>query len=359
MDGRAGDPPRHHGRSVGLDLMRSLAVLLVVLAHYASAMLGWFGIVPPHGVFFLGDIGVDLFFALSGFLIGRILIGLAARTPTRRALLVFWVRRWMRTLPVYLVWLAVLAAVFPPPAARVRTLLHYATLTQNVWRPMPADNWFAVSWSLTVEEWFYLLFGAAVVLGAAILRRTAWALLVPLAVMLAVPLGLRLSVSTEDFYLVGYWKMVPFRLDEIGYGVILAWLFTRGSGVFRWPWTMMAAGLLLVGMAWAMVPVELFRFYTVIRNDLTVAGCALCLPAALCLRVPSWLDRLAVHGSRLSYAVYLVHLTFLTDIAGTLLAQQKVSRAGAVAIAVAGMLGASELLSRCVERPLMRLRPAQ
>ncbi len=346
-------------RFVGLDILRSLAVLLVVLSHYASAMLAWYGIHPPHGVFYLGDIGVDLFFALSGFLIGRILIGIVARAPTGRALAVFWVRRWMRTLPVYLTWLAVLAVAVPPQAAPARTLLHYATLTQNVWHAMPADGWFAVSWSLTIEEWFYLLFGGAMIIGAAAWP-ARWGVWGPLAVMLAVPLLLRLSVSTDDYYNRGYWKMVPFRVDEIGYGVVLAWLFVRRSRLFAWPRLAMAVGCVLVLAAWAMVPVSLFRVYVVLRGDLTVIGCALCIPAALRLRgLPRWLDRLAWHGSRLSYALYLVHLTFLIDVAGSLFFQGRVSRSGAVAIAILGAYVAAELLARLVERPVMRLRPPQ
>ena len=96
-----GTPPDAH-RSFGLDACRTIACLLVVFGH----MLGHS---DPHpllaGLAFLATFGVDLFFCLSGFLIGRILLKEAAhwREQKMGGLTGFWYRRWMRTLPRYIV----------------------------------------------------------------------------------------------------------------------------------------------------------------------------------------------------------------------------------------------------------------
>jgi peptidoglycan/LPS O-acetylase OafA/YrhL len=92
-------------RVFGLDLLRFIAILMVLLGHGKMVL-------PQHikPIFddFLLD-GVAIFFVLSGFLIGGILIKqLEREQPTLGGLTHFWKRRWMRTLPAYLVVLVFL-----------------------------------------------------------------------------------------------------------------------------------------------------------------------------------------------------------------------------------------------------------
>jgi peptidoglycan/LPS O-acetylase OafA/YrhL len=148
-------------RSAGLDLVRAIAILLVLLGHCGAFFAWWYGIAFPWQLAVGGFYGVELFFVLSGLLIGRLLIDILDRGPTPRAWLVFMTRRWMRTLPLYFLWLFVLAAFWPPHGPEGSTLWRvlpwFVTMTQNLaWGRV--DSWFGVSWSLAVEEWFYLLF---------------------------------------------------------------------------------------------------------------------------------------------------------------------------------------------------------
>ena len=346
-------------RVLGLDMLRSLAIVLVLVSHFANSVSIWYGLAPPRTVILLGDLGVELFFALSGFLIGRILLDIVRQAPTLRSLRTFLVRRWMRTLPAYLAWLLVLAVLFPPPAHLGWYLLRFATMTQNLARPMPADYWFAVAWSLSVEEWFYLLFGSAAIIAVIALRRR-WAIWLPLAAMLLGPFVLRLCVPAYLDFATGFSKMVPFRLDEIGYGVVLAWFSTRRAAMFAHPVLPMLIGLFLVAAGlWWILPLP-SRLMVIAREQLAAIGFALCIPAALRIRsAPRWLARTSLHVSRLSYCLYLVHLTLLVDVAQDLWLRHRVSATGALAIAALGSLAAAELLSRCVERPFMQWRPRQ
>ncbi len=349
-------PPK---RVMGLDLLRTVAVLLVLISHYWKNVAAWYGFTPPASVPFIGSLGVDLFFALSGFLIGRILIGVASERPSWRGLLVFLVRRWLRTLPVYVTWLGVLAVFFPPAGHLGSYLVRFGTLTQNLWRPMPSDWWFAVSWSLAVEEWFYLLFGAAVILGAMRFRAVT-AVWLPLMVMLVVPVALRLSVGSATFSSDGYSLMVPFRLDDIGYGVILAWLDRRPSRLHEHTGALLAGGLCLVFAAWGLMAAPGVHLIAAFRNTVAVAGCTLCIPASLRLReAPSWIAWLSHHGSRLSYAIYIVHATFLVSMAQHLVNIGRVTAGEGMVVAVLGTFVVAEVMSRCVEQPFMKLRPSQ
>jgi len=103
--------------------------------------------------------GVSIFFVLSGFLIGRILIRTFSNDGVSWSVIKnFWIRRWFRTLPNYFLILSLLTLVFivlnhDQPLG---FLAEYYLFAQNLWTPHP-NNFFPEAWSLSIEEWFYLL----------------------------------------------------------------------------------------------------------------------------------------------------------------------------------------------------------
>src|SRR5579862_3633575 len=170
VDGTSGEMRLRTERIPQLDGLRGLAILLVILCHYVGnadhVRLGYW----PHRfllAFTAGWSGVDLFFVLSGFLIGGILLDARQAPHFFRA---FYMRRVHRILPIYYIWtllfgVIVLAALwFAPgrypvaPSDLAQVPLHLFFL-QNIWIGMPAFAWiwFVVTWSLAVEEQFYIL----------------------------------------------------------------------------------------------------------------------------------------------------------------------------------------------------------
>src|SRR5258708_19209487 len=104
---------KHH-RNFGLDLFRAAAILMVLVSHvslYASMLLGRSKGGLMVGGYALGYFGVELFFVLSGFLIGGLLLEIVDYGMTPRAWLVFMTRRWLPPLPPYSAW----ALVLPVP----------------------------------------------------------------------------------------------------------------------------------------------------------------------------------------------------------------------------------------------------
>ena len=139
-------PSRHPNT----DWLRALAILLVLMHHITQNI----EVLPSlaHSYFYMGAYGVDLFFVLSGWLVG----GLYWREKTKYGkvqITRFWGRRWMRTLPPYFFILpfAYLAVyIFRAEAFDWR----YLVFLQNY---QPEIPFFLVSWSLAVEEHFYLI----------------------------------------------------------------------------------------------------------------------------------------------------------------------------------------------------------
>ena len=148
------EPARFAGRLPGLDLLRAVAILVVALHHtWANAVPEV--LAPVHR---FGWMGVDLFFVLSGYLIGSQLLRPYTR-GLRPSLREFYFRRAFRILPAFLV---VLAAYYLVPPLRedpnMVPLWRFLTFTMNLGFDRSKGAAFSHAWSLCVEEYFYLLF---------------------------------------------------------------------------------------------------------------------------------------------------------------------------------------------------------
>jgi len=167
-------------RIPSLDGIRAVAIGLVLLAHLGGKR--GFPLSAYAAEFFgTGNLGVRIFFVLSGFLITGLLLREIEQTGTVR-LRTFYLRRVLRIFPAYYVYLAAtaLAAAVGWEALRPGDLLHSFTYTENY----HADHAWAVghAWSLSVEEQFYMLWPAVLVLAG-----RARGLRVALAVVCLVP----------------------------------------------------------------------------------------------------------------------------------------------------------------------------
>lgn len=298
-------------RNQWLDLCRALAILLVLLSHgrvFLRDTLTW-----TEGLRFGGFMGVELFFVLSGFLIGGILIR-ASSQPGTDWLRVFYVRRWLRTLPNYylflllnllLVWLAVRPGD-PGDAWR------YALFVQNLFTPPPV--FFQEAWSLAVEEVFYLLFPPFFLLVARLTGCTRErAILRAALAVIAACLAARFAVAG----MVISWeeqirKVVFLRFDTLMFGVLLAWLHARHERSFRAP--VIAAALALFLACTAYFAVHSDRelngslFAKTVFMSLASIGCAGLVIAGLRQRLPAWLARGTGLLARISYAAYLTNI---------------------------------------------------
>jgi len=129
-------------RNLGLDIIRAIAIGLVLFEH-----LG----LNPYPIIRLGGFGVELFFVLSGFLIGGILLKEFDKFDGIKTIKHFWIKRWFRTLPLY--YLALLLQIVLSKKIKWEYLYYFVFLQNNFY----GINLFSVSWSLVIEEWFYLM----------------------------------------------------------------------------------------------------------------------------------------------------------------------------------------------------------
>ena len=234
-------PSTHKASRIAeLDGLRGIAILSVVLLHYFynpdPRLTG-----PIHWIsrlFALGWSGVDLFFVLSGFLIGGILMDHRDSPSYFRT---FYLRRAFRILPIYYLWIClfILFILVGGPFLRSHThsgrlpvlnfdIYQHFFFLQNLWDVnyiTLANWWFSPTWSLAVEEQFYLV---APLLVRFLPRR----ILPPVlgAVVVIAPLLrilVRLHSGTEANWPA--YRLMPCRADSLAIGILLAYSWRADS----------------------------------------------------------------------------------------------------------------------------------
>src|SRR5262245_22239735 len=173
-------------RIAGLDLLRSLAILAVLVSHGRHFVTPYIAELEHLRLF--GFFGVELFFVLSGFLIGSILLRGVECFDQRKNLTAFLLRRWLRTLPNYYLFLAINGLVALVLGQAIPHFFAYLFFLQNIADRHPA--FFGEAWSLAVEEWFYLCFSVSLCL-ALMLKRSLSMFLILVLIFMTVPTILR------------------------------------------------------------------------------------------------------------------------------------------------------------------------
>lgn len=150
-------------RIFGLDVLRAIAILMVVSSHVLWIYPESDTILPSVLQLF-GFWGVELFFVLSGFLIGSILYKMYVNdTFNFKAIRQFLKRRWFRTLPNYYLMLLVNIAIAGFIGYPIENVGLYFVFFQNFVSEAP--TFFTESWSLSVEEFTYILVPLVLFLG--------------------------------------------------------------------------------------------------------------------------------------------------------------------------------------------------
>ena len=319
--------PLAHGlavpRNPGLDLARAAAITMVFVSHTVVDL------VPPIVVTALqwgGKAGVELFFSLSGFLIGSILIRMAQTELSPRTIAGFLFRRWMRTLPAYYAALGFVCWFFSA------FNIHHWLLLQNFFLTEP--RLLVVSWSLVLEEYFYFFFPLAMLLLAGIVGR-GHRLVAVVATLLIVVCAAGSLAAAHGLMTVHPDVMHenPFiRMDCAAYGVLAATLLHSSPRVVRWVALHARLVLGLTGAfvsGWMMLyvgvshlPVALLRWgfgtwghaYFALQTavlDLAFAVLVLALYVAP-PRLPRWLGAAVFRISLWSYSIYLMHVIVMT-----------------------------------------------
>ena len=306
-----------------LDLVRAIAILLVLLRHGERAFHAASDTPPGllETLFINGWVGVDVFFVLSGYLIARHLVG-AGIGSGQFKFGRYLAMRGLRIIPAYLaVLMLILVGAFPfytVPEQGLATRVAYHLLFLQDYLPSDIN---VVFWSLGVEEKFYLL---APLLMLALLRcRTIWLQVMLLLALFTLPILSRtwgFLMLEGDIEYEAFFRLFrsPFHMTVEGLIVGVSIATAQQAGLVR---VSRKAGLALLSLTVLGLFVWLAShdfmatigtFDTVVQPSLIAIVAGLMTLGAVQLadtRMP--LTRIVRAVSRLSYSLYLVHFPLI------------------------------------------------
>jgi peptidoglycan/LPS O-acetylase OafA/YrhL len=355
-------------RKLELDGLRGLAVGLVVIGHYYQ-LYNW-----GNGIlgFWLGRVagmcapGLDIFFALSGFLIGGILL---ANRSSPALFKTFYLRRFFRIIPVY--WLLLLSYLLVLPFDEALKLgpvsyladpnplpvWRYVLFIQNsimVWKQSPDPAWLLVTWSLAVEEQFYLIspwlvkyFSPRVIAGLCVLALVGCPFLRYYSVM-------------ETGNQLGAAHLLVCRADALCAGLLAALLVHTSPGWLMAHARGWAVGAMIFILGCALnpffLPDDILRKVILYPSAFALGNALVLLSlatnrAGMIARVLR--GRALVHLGNLSYFVYLFHLPFQYLAVSVFRHWTKAYDPAALALGVILTVLLAQVSRRRLEQPLL------
>lgn len=303
-------------RIPGLDLLRAIAIVWVMLFH--SYIVGGLG-TNFDWLSRFGWAGVDMFFVLSGYLIGTQVLRPLQRGETL-SITAFYARRAWRILPAFFVVLA-LYAWFPAmrEAPGLQPWWQFATFTMNILIDYSRNQAFSHAWSLCVEEHFYFIFPLLAIWLAK--RPSASRFFALCAIVTLSGIALRGAVWLHDaaldpsrnWFIEDIYYPSWMRLDGLLAGVMLAFLRVY----LPQEWAILQArstACLVGGLSASFLALWLFRDRTgLLANSIgwPLLSCGFGLLLVAASNTNGLLGRLKVPGANwlaaISYSLYLSH----------------------------------------------------
>ena len=303
-------------RIIGLDLIRAIAIIQVLVVH---------GLVILNQKFTLGSLdlidGVEIFFVLSGYLIGSIYINIFSNNNVNLFKIIgFWIRRWFRTIPNYFLSLVISLLVAFLITNTFGTFSYkYLFFAQNINSMHP--SFAAHNWSLAIEEWFYIALPLIFMTFHFIFRKLSFKnkYIITILVLITISIFFRFKdlifVNEKNAdYLHGYFfrEKVLLRLDSLAVGLIGSYIKKYYSEFWmKNKLLLLIAGILLFSLSNYLIDRDnTYRFvYSFFINSISIL---LFFPFFEQMKIQSTLlSKMITFISSISYSLYLLHFDLI------------------------------------------------
>ncbi len=356
-------------RNFGLDVMRSIFILAIVFLH-TNNTLGKFTniykILSPFGYLFQ-----ELFFGLSGFLVGKQILKYINQPQGNLNLLGFYKNRWLRTVPLYFMFIILNYALFktiythtfPLFNNSVFNVFNYFSFTQNIYYQHP--YFFPEIWPLPIEEWSFLILPLPILIYNRITKKNMsinqLLFLIFIEISLISYLRIHHVMATNPEMDWGLRKIVLFRFDALLYGFALAILIDKFQAFF----IKYKLLLMLIGFSTSVV---FYYSQKTMSPYFFKASLFNVLPFFMCLMIPYFyftsfdyvnkkLKSLITHISLVSYSILLTHLYFLQFLMLSIFTPQNIVQSiGFILLYIIMLYYISKTTFNYLERPLLLIR---
>ena len=360
-------------RIFGLDLIRAIAISLVVLSHCTFLVFPNSESFVITAVRLLGAIGVDIFFVLSGYLIGGIILKHMQKNEFGFLdLLRFWKRRWFRTLPNYFLILIInIILGFLLINELPERIYSYFLFLQNFSSPHP--DFFTEAWSLSVEEYAYLILPLLIFASIRISRTNKekvffqiTLLSIFLLFILKMYYFFNIEINTYKDWSSSFRKVVIYRIDSIYFGFILIYLFRKyTTQILKIKYLLFIIGVMIFGGIHALMfrlnilPQTNAFFYVFIYLQVVILSISLMFPIVVDIKYDGVLKQLVEYVSTRSYAIYLINYSIVLLSLKYIIQKENLSMgilAFYVSVFLLVTIVLSEIVYRYFEKPILNYR---
>tara|TARA_B100000927_G_C16449146_1_gene463067 strand:- start:462 stop:1499 length:1038 start_codon:yes stop_codon:yes gene_type:complete len=200
-------------RYSNIDQLRFIAAFSVAITHLIISRNGY-----NLNLEIISSISVEVFFVISGFVLAPQILKVfeSKKFYTYK---IFLIRRWYRTIPLYILSLVLTSLILN----RFLTFdfFKYLFFIQNFLKISVVNDYFSISWSLAVEEWFYILFPLFLLIFATFFKNTKNKVLNISILFIFIIFLIRIIFAEYSEWGSNIRRVVLYRLDSIAYGFIL------------------------------------------------------------------------------------------------------------------------------------------
>lgn len=309
----------HDNRIYGFDIIRTIALLSVLLGH------GAFIIPAVKGTFYMNAVefldGVFVFFILSGFLIGQLLIYTIENKPVTKATLIdFLKKRLLRTLPAYyvtIIVLAILSLITIKGFGNLKMFL-YLIFSQNLFTSHP--HFFAEAWTLSIEVWFYILIPTSIFILNGYFKLSEKKSII-FTILFFVVFGFitrwlrSLNYNELDAVITDqmFRKQVITRIDSVTFGIIGAYIFRYHNLIwYKYKYLYLFIGVIIFLYTKFPILEETVFYRLVLFYTLQSFSFLLILPFFSTIKKGSGIIfRIITLLSYVSFSIYLINLNIV------------------------------------------------
>ncbi|EHR04607.1 acyltransferase family protein [Bradyrhizobium sp. WSM471] len=332
-------------RRPSLDLLRGTAAIAVAIPHLIL-------VTRPNNPVLEGVaiLGVEVFFVLSGYVLApQILLCFRnlSQIPT------FLARRWLRTIPPYV--LALVCATFVVGELGTADFYRYLVYCQNFFKQSNLVDYYPVAWSLSVEEWFYIIFPAVLLIARPFVSPSAKNLvLLGLAFILIITV-IRQSLGDSSHWGSDVRRVVLFRVDAIAYGVILRALNVRVNRTHAVLLPFIAAAALSADLWVIGTRATLHWLFSPLAAAFGISLILLAENFDKRITSSSLLSSASFYLGRISYSLYLFHAIFAALLIDRMMALPASMR---IALVLAATISYCTVFYEFFEKPILAARPS-
>jgi len=337
-------------RYSNIDQLRFIAALSVALTHLIIFNKGY-----SLNLEIISSISVEVFFIISGFVLAPQILNILENNKLYNYK-IFLIRRWYRTIPLYVLSLLLTSLVLNE--ILTFDFLKYLLFFQNFHKIFVENDYFSISWSLSVEEWFYIIFPLFLLIVSSFIKIKKKNILFASIFFILIIFFIRFFFAESDDWGSGVRRVVLYRLDAIVFGFILFFFKDKVKPILFYKISLLLIFFLLSITIFKILEINALKnlnFYKISFHFIVAMwGSSMVLLFYL-------LDKniknkkivfLNIFLGKISYSIYLFHLLIIY-----IISPLSVSLILTIVIFFILQILISTLLYYYFEEPILRARP--